>query len=314
MKIPKTEIETIVSVDHVVKWLHNDTRESFVQTRTPQLEIDRTVARKKVGTFWRNAIRKPLWVPAHLPCVKTELGNRELGNLVRRSRNANVWLDPDKGDYLAWYLPFHDSKEDWGIYIPVTGILQCAAGIAPSGFKGRWLDLVELALRGLLAHELIHYAIEYRSAQLEMLMGTPCYLAGQTALFQSGHVPLEEQLANGAFLRSIQYETAARKIAGAYESAEAFTKKQPRGYCDGWKSVRTKDFLANANDLMRRIASSLPAGYRLAATDPMEFGGRPAATIGSSTAVVLNGAQCPVYLVRDEIELGVPSGTVIAIR
>jgi len=317
----RTETETIVSVDLVVEWLYETSQRVFVNTGTPRYKIGRKISRNGGRKFWYKPIRKPIWMQTHLPQVKAALRNEELGDLIRKSLTVNLWGNGSgsgddgsgSGDSLAWYVPFHNNRENWGVYIPVTGLLQCANGIAPSGFKGLWLDLVELALRGLLAHELIHYVIEYRSAQLERLMEAPCYLAGQKALLQGGHVPLEEKLANGALLRSIQYEAGVRKIAGAYESAETFTKKQSRGYRDGQKSVRTRNFLANANDLMRRIANSLPKVSALSDKHPMDFGARPATRIDRSTVLDLNGSQCPIYLIRDEVELGVPLGGAIEV-
>ena len=315
IQTPNTETETIVSVGCVICWLQKASQPPVADITS--IDRRRTIGKAGEHEFVRKLIRRPIWAQTHKPRFKTDLTNAELGDLI--SRAVSIWGSGSEseegrgGDYLAWYLPFHNDTQNWGVHIPVTGLLKCARDIAPSGFTGSWLDIVELALQGLLAHELIHYAVEYRSAQLEYLMEEHCYLASRTALNEgTKYVPFEERLAEGAFLRSIRNQAAARNLqSDVYECAISWIKsKKLSGYRDGGKSVATRDFLDNANMLMRRVAEELPKENAQSATHPMDFGAQPAATIDRSTMVVLNGSQCPIYLVRDEEVLGVLPGTI----
>jgi len=66
---------------------------------------------------------------------------------------------------------FHASEGDWGIYIPMTSLYYCA----DRWFSGRMKieRRVNLALKVLLAHEIVHFTCEYAVAQFEVLLSVP---------------------------------------------------------------------------------------------------------------------------------------------
>lgn len=253
----------------------------------------------------------------------SSLTDDELGEAIRKSLKApSPWGSPEEQgtDALAWYVSFHRDPQNWGIYIPVTGLFRFANHIAPNGPGPRsWEDVLGLAMRGLLAHERIHYAVDYAAGQIELLFSAACYIPARSALSNGQYVPDEEQLANGASLRSIRWAPTALKVPDAYQAAVQFTLSQPPGYRDGKKCVNTQDFLTFANGFVAKVAAQLPAQSKPVGTHPidytrflplgplLDFGGR------ASRMATVDGTQCPVYLILDEAILGIPAGSIAII-
>lgn len=282
--------------------------------------------------------RKPLWAPtaqdhanesAGQPdngqdpldgVLFSRLDDRELGEAIENSSKIrSPWGSPEEDgiDALAWYVSFHRDPQNWGIYIPISGLLRFANRISPRGPGSYgWQGVVNLALRGLLAHERVHYAVDYAAGQIELLFNAPCYIQARTALSNGRYVPDEEQLANGASLRSIRWTPEALSVPGAYRAAVDFTLTQPSGYKDGIKCVDTQSFLDFANGLMRRVAAQLPIQITPSGAHPidytkflplgplLDYRGR------ASRMASVDGSQCLVYLINDESILGIPFGSI----
>jgi len=285
--------------------------------------------------------RKPLWVPDDGNHVHESggyagngqdplegvlypmLNDDELSDAIKRSSEIrSPWGAPedDGTDALAWYVSFHRDPQNWGIYIPISGLLRFANHISPNGpgISG-WQGVVNLALRGLLAHERIHYAVDYAAGQIELLFNAPCYIQGQTVLSNGKYVPDEEQLANGACLRSIRWKPAKLSVPDAYSAAVYFTRNQPSGYNNGIQCVDTQSFLNFANGFVAKIAAQIPSPAKPSSTHPidytkflplgplLEYQGRV------SRMGTVDGTQCPVYLIQDESILGIPLGSIALI-
>jgi len=250
-----------------------------------------------------------------------DLDDERLSKAINASRNTpSPWGNPSEEgtDALAWYVSFHRDPMNWGIYLPISGLFKFAGHIVPNNFNPvDFQSLVRLAARGLLAHERVHYAADFASAQLELMFDAPCYIDSRKALSLGfGHVPVEEQLANGACLRAIRHAPREMKIRGAYHEALAFTLTQPVGYRDGIHAEGTNSFLHIGNELIEKFGqqfpkqksptANLPIDYsRLMPLGPLtDFRGR------ASQMASVDGAQCPVYLVHDESILGIPPGAI----
>lgn len=280
----------------------------------------------------------PLWVPdagntaidsrdqfrdGHDPLegiLFSSLDDGELGAAIESSSSIrSPWGLPgeDGTDALAWYVSFHRDPQNWGIYIPISGLLRFAdilssSGPGPSGWEGA----VNLALRGLLAHERIHYAVDYAAGQVELLFNAPCYIQTRTALSNGQYVPEEEQLANGALLRSIRWKPANQNVPGAYRAALEFTLGQPTGYKDGAKCVETQNFLDLANGFVGKVTAQLSSPAKPLMTHPVDY--TKLLPLGplldyrgrASRMATVDGSQCPVYLIHDESILGIPSGSI----
>jgi len=281
---------------------------------------------------------KPLWVPDDGNHVNesdsplddgqdplegvlfSPLDDSELGDAIEKSsRVRSPWGSPEEDgtDALAWYVSFHRDPQNWGIYIPITGLLRFANHVSPRGpgIFG-WQGVVNLALRGLLAHERIHYAVDYAAGQVELLFNAPCYVQGRTSLSNGRYVADEEQLANGACLRSIRWKPTNLSVPDAYRAAVDFTLTQPAGYNGGIHCVDTQSFLDFANRFMANVAAQLPSPAKPSRTHPidytkllplgplLEYRGR------ASRMATVDGTQCPVYLIQDESILGIPLGSI----
>lgn len=245
------------------------------------------------------------------------LSDAELGEAVRKAGTTpGPWGDPREGgtDALAWYVSFHRDTQGWGIYIPVTGLLKFAHFLAPSGPGSRsWESVVRLAMRGLLAHERMHYGVDYAAGQIELLFNAACYLVAHKALSNGRYVPDEEQLANGACLRSIKYLGPRMGVPGVFAAAVAFTKTQPPGYRDGDQCIETSALLGFANDYVRSVAAHIPAPTTPKAGHPIDYtkflplGPLTDVRGRASNLATIDGRQCPIYLILDGATIGLPA-------
>lgn len=249
----------------------------------------------------------------------SSLNESELSDaIIRSSRILGQWGSPEEEgtDALAWYVSFHRDPQNWGVYIPMSGLFRFAHYISPNGpgVVG-WQGVVNLALRALLAHERIHYAVDYAAGQIELLFNAPCYIQWRIALSNGRYVPDEEQLANGACLRSIRWKPKNLAVPDAYSAAINFTLTQPPGYNKGINSVDTQSFLDLANMIVADVAAQLPSPTKPSRTHPidytkflplgplLDFRGK------ASRLATVDGTQCPVYLIQDESILGIPAGS-----
>ena len=131
--------------------------------------------------------------------------------------DAEIWSRLDSGisgeapatemavgtDALAWYGSFHrGSGGDWGIFIPVSSLAYCERRIFGQ-LKGDRTWKWQIAFDFLLAHEQMHFAVDYVCAQWELLLGTPCSSSLHHRMRTDGiqFLAAEEQLANAHMLR-----------------------------------------------------------------------------------------------------------------
>lgn len=122
-------------------------------------------------------------------------------------------------DALAWYSSFHNSRPEWGIYIPLLSLLYIAR---------RWLKRLgipierklQVAFRLLHEHELFHFATDYMVAQWEILLDVPCWaMLMEQKRATAAYIKEEEKLANAHMLRQL----APRLSATQYSAVEAAT-------------------------------------------------------------------------------------------
>lgn len=139
---------------------------------------------------------------------------------------------------LAWYASFHSNSERWGIYVPLSSlpiIDSLFLSHLPLPRPERW----RLAWEVLMAHETVHFAVEYACAWFELLYHAPVRRAFSdrkgsdlaTGLFpsRSSYLEIEETLANGNVLR----ELLGRVGPNIEDTLRQFIRGQPTGYRDG---------------------------------------------------------------------------------
>lgn len=127
------------------------------------------------------------------------------------------------------------------MHIPFEGILAFAV----HAFGGVDVPVdrkVHLAYQAILRHELFHFNVDCMIANWEMATGAPVFWNAQERYRPPhGYVPLEEGLANAYMLRGFRYPSRAlADSAGAYEALKQFCKRQPAGYRDASRYVKTR--------------------------------------------------------------------------
>jgi hypothetical protein len=92
-----------------------------------------------------------------------------LGDMSRQPSRIGI-------DALAWYVSFHHDGPDWRIYIPISSLAYFECRVfnqLPLAREEKW----HLALEILLAHERMHFIVDYHCAQWELLLQSPCRAA-----------------------------------------------------------------------------------------------------------------------------------------
>jgi hypothetical protein len=162
-------------------------------------------------------------------------------------------------DALGWYAPFHVKGQQWGIYVPLSGIaymIQNVFGGLPQDIETKVL----ISFRAIHQHELFHFAVDYMAGQWEAVTGEPCYVSGKEKLRDKtlGYNVLEEECANGHMMRSFLGGRAILKVAGRKSALRKFISMQPEGYRDGdHKSISA--FNSQCEKLVRNYLGTISA-------------------------------------------------------
>lgn len=201
---------------------------------------------------------------------------------------------------LAWYVSYHYRGLQWGIYIPVSGLIYLAVDV----FQKLQCDLlkkVRLAFRVLHQHELFHFAADYMASQLELITRKPCYVLSKPKLKNDdGFILWEESLANATMLRSVRFAPRNIKIKGAYAQMLKFVKKQPKGYRDAPDYVLNGPYVELAEKLASDYSAYIP---NHCGVDPKTctlwplYGAHPH----------IDWKRCPVHLIHDEARFALPN-------
>jgi hypothetical protein len=202
-------------------------------------------------------------------------------------------------DALAWYVTFHVRGAQWGVYIPISGLLYMIANVfrplpADSAAK------MKIAFRALHQHELFHFAVDYMSAQWEAITGQACHRPARALRDPvAGYILREEELANAHMIRSLRGGLAALKVRGRTEALRQFTRLQPVGYRDAERSTRRVAFDAGsealAYDYVSKI-SGIELGY-LGGVDLLRM---------YPVSPAIDWRYCPIHIIHDEQRLNIP--------
>ena len=103
-------------------------------------------------------------------------------------------------DALGWYTTLHQEAVHWGVYLKAEGVLRLARTIFLPVARDTVLS-VRLALRSIHDHELMHFAEDWATAQLELLLDRPVWWPIRESAHFDKVRPSSERLANGYMLR-----------------------------------------------------------------------------------------------------------------
>lgn len=155
------------------------------------------------------------------------------GDLVGRS-----------ADTLAFYVSYHYSRNQWGIYLIRSGVLRLAKYLQSKGLA--FSESVEVARTFLIRHELTHFQTDLGITSLELVTKAPIYLPFRDRIRKEspGWNIVEEGLAN---------RLGRSEVSTSGKLLNDFLDSSPSGYCD-WNSHKPKDEAncwANVLDLSR---------------------------------------------------------------
>ncbi|HIG20464.1 MAG TPA: hypothetical protein EYQ78_06845 [Candidatus Poseidoniales archaeon] len=136
-------------------------------------------------------------------------------------------LATDGTEALAWYIPFHDTSSEWGIYIRDIGPRIIANRCFPDLLRTNPGEALELAFDFLFAHEFFHHISEIACTMLENSnLSNPLYRPYFDRLVSGdADEALEEALANSFALDFIHGKQNKDGLRGLMDDC-------PPGYRD----------------------------------------------------------------------------------
>jgi hypothetical protein len=207
-------------------------------------------------------------------------------------------------DALGYYVSFHYTGVQWGIYIPVSGL----AYLVKEAFYSLPVPIsnkIHLAFHAILNHELMHFAVDYAVSQEEVIFQEPWYVPAKK-IFKSAppsYCILEETMANAYMLKAFRTMKPSLRLRGKVKALRDFTKLQPIGYRDAifappskWESLLPR--LAHEygrhgfKSALRPDLWDRSSGYDW----PAQFPIKPR----------IDWRYCPIHLVNDGARLGIP--------
>jgi hypothetical protein len=198
---------------------------------------------------------------------------------------------------LAWYVSFHNSAEEWGIYIPMTSVHYLANRLF-SKRRGAKSKIYQLAYDLLLNHERFHFLADYAQTQLELLLGVPCrsMLSNQ---FKTGeYLEIEEALANAYMLRELKQVATLRQ----FEQIKSFVLGQPAGYKDAIPYFEDTELYQHGLAEVVKSYAGLTALRKNAVLSVSCIDW--ASHFGNSESI--NWSECPIHILHDDGRLGLP--------
>lgn len=204
-------------------------------------------------------------------------------------------------DALAWYVSFHQSFGGaWGIFIPVSSLSYFETR-AFNKLRTKRIRKWQLAYDALLAHEQMHFAVDYVCAQWELLLQSPSWASfyNRKHARDTPYLPAEEQLANAYMLR----RAASWKSNPSERALRSFVASQPTGYRDGPLAVSQDMF----DNVVAEVTKSYIGLHALERDLGVSTGAYDYSALLPSRSEL---AQCPVQVIRDEGSVGLPNSAV----
>jgi plasmid maintenance system killer protein len=204
-------------------------------------------------------------------------------------------------DALAWYISFHHDGPGWGIYIPISSLAYFECRVfsnLPISREKKW----DLAFEVLLAHERMHFIVDYHCAQWELLLHSPCRAALKERMKGDGipYLLTEEQVANAFMLHQLRsgWSSPAKK------AIDGFVRRQPPGYRDGHAVIQDAAFLSAFAEVVKSYVAlhSLERGLHITVNSYEIVRDFPLKDTSDSYV-------CPVYVFDDD-RLGIPESAI----
>lgn len=165
-------------------------------------------------------------------------------------------------DILAYYLPFHLDKSNWGIYLRESGVLFVATILKGSSLDPGDAAFIDSGRSILLKHEHFHFQAEVACARAEVVAGVRMYDAYFDDDCAAAH---EEALANAFAYRDLRRQPKALR-----NRVSEWMKAQGPGYRDFDRRVDSGKFRAGCRRAGQHMLEIMPRS-RPSLPEPAEF-------------------------------------------
>jgi len=152
-------------------------------------------------------------------------------------------------DALAFYAPFHFYRNEWGIFIRMSGVVHLAEVLKGGALRPGDEHLLDLAESVLAEHEWHHAATEIACTRAELVARRPLYLPYFASTEAAQH---EEALANA------QAITWVFDSGPAKSRAESWMSRQGPGYREYGSWLAPRLFSKGIDRAARFMTASLP--------------------------------------------------------
>jgi plasmid maintenance system killer protein len=199
---------------------------------------------------------------------------------------------------LAWYVSFHNSHDDWGIFIPTSSIQYLATRLAELNDDHVSTRYEQIALRMLLLHETFHFYVDYAQTQFELILKMPCRHFLRQQFKNGGYLEIEEAAANAFMYKHLTEESDGALL----HAVRKFIEIQPAGYREGYRLADDIElFTASLEETIKSyVGIPMLSSNSLFAPDTLEWN----AFYPELSSDLLEA--CSVHLLHDCTSLGLP--------
>ena len=284
------------SISKIRSALIDITNGRFLISNSPPVFGAQSISRtKSPNLFDQNSIwNDELEISKDFDFDKRNLDSRDIDEIFR---GLDSHVDGEGIEALAWYVSFHNSEDEWGIYIPMTSVHYLANRLFE---KENISDTrkFNIAFELLLQHERFHFLADYAQTQIELLLGVPCrYFLGHQ--FPKGkYLEIEEALANAFMLNHLKNSVTIKQL----EKIKKFVLSQPVGYRDALPYSDDSDYFDHG------LSEVVKAYVGIVALDKNVS--LHVSSIDWQSNFIsqdkIDWSECPVYLIQDARKIGLP--------
>lgn len=198
---------------------------------------------------------------------------------------------------LAWYVSFHVTQSNWGIFIPISSLVYIEKRYLKSLRRSRYRKW-QLAFELLFEHELFHFVTDYACSQWELLVHRPCWSSLTERRIKAGrYLEVEEKLANAYMIRVLRQSWTPSIEA----SLKGFVESQPTGYCEAFDFIDENRFNEELRELVKSYIGlhAVEQGLNLH-SDVFDF------KVFFPITPRIESQQCPLHIIHDEGKIGIP--------
>lgn len=210
-------------------------------------------------------------------------------------------LDADvveKGiEALAWYVSFHNSEDEWGIYIPMTSVHYLVSRLFEKE-KISETRKFNLAFELLLNHERFHFMADYAQTQTELLLGVACRYLLKNQFVKGRYLEIEEALANAFMLNQLKNSVTKKQLGKIIN----FVLNQPRGYRDALPYSEDSEYFNHGLSEVVKAYVGIVALDKNVSLSVSSIDWQS----GFISPEKTDWSECPVYLIQDDELLGLP--------